>query len=138
GRATAASALAALAEDLQGHEPLSENLSTIATLADTWRVEYAEPEIDARRTQGQEAASRLVATGAGRSQFDQLRGAVDSLGTSIAADAQAATDAAARARGQAVAALIGSVAVTATVSVASALILRRWVVQPLEALADAV
>src|SRR4051794_37349425 len=36
GRATAASALAALARDLQGHEPLSENLSTIATLADTW------------------------------------------------------------------------------------------------------
>ena len=66
---------------------------TIVTLADRWRVEYAEPEIEVRRTQGQEAASRLVATGAGRHQFDQLRASVDALGASIAAHAQAATDA---------------------------------------------
>jgi phosphoserine phosphatase RsbU/P len=45
---------------------------------------------------------------------------------------------AARARQIAVAALIASVATTGAVSVASALLLRRWVVRPLESLTDAI
>src|SRR4029450_8342107 len=47
-------------------------------------------------------------------------------------------DAAAYARGQAVVSLIASVATTASVSVASALLLRRWVVRPLESLTEAI
>jgi sigma-B regulation protein RsbU (phosphoserine phosphatase) len=138
GQATAASALATLSRDLQRQRPLEQQLANVTDLADRWRVEHAEPEIAVRRTQGQEAASRLVASGAGRAQFDALRAAVDSLGATIAAEAQRATDASARARGQAIASLIASVATTASVSVASALILRRWVVRPLESLTEAI
>ena len=138
GQAAAASALATLSRDLQRQKTLGQELANVVTLADRWRVESAEPEITVRRTQGQEAASRLVATGVGRVQFDELRSAVDSLGATIAAEAQRAADAAARARGQAVASLIASVATTASVSVASALMLRRWVVRPLESLTEAI
>lgn len=138
GLATAAGALVTLSQDLQDHEPLRRDLANIVALAQRWRVEHAEPEIAVRRTQGQEAATRLVASGAGKVQFDELRSAVDSLGVTIAAEAQQATEAASQARDQAVASLIASVATTAAVSVASAFLLRRWVVRPLESLTDAI
>ncbi len=138
GQVTAASALSTLSQDLRGREALAQALLGVAAQADRWRIEHAEPEIAVRRTQGQAAASRLVAAGTGKAEFDQLRSMVELLGTNIAAEAQEATDAAALARGQAVAALIASVAITAAVSVTSALLLRRWVVQPLESLTAAV
>jgi sigma-B regulation protein RsbU (phosphoserine phosphatase) len=138
GRKTEADALATLTKELQSHEPLVREVAKVATLAQRWRTEHAEPEIAVRREQGPEAAASLVAAGSGKAQFDQLRSAVDLLGTHIADEAQSATDAAANARRQAVAALIASVASTGTVSVASALLLRRWVVQPLESLTEAV
>ncbi|MEO8695735.1 MAG: SpoIIE family protein phosphatase [Acidimicrobiales bacterium] len=138
GRKTEDDALATLSKELQSHEPLAREVATVAALANRWRTDNAEPEITARREQGQEAASRLVAIGTGKAQFDELRSAVNVLATDIAAQAEKATNAATNARRQAVAALIASVASTGSVSVASALLLRRWVVQPLESLTEAV
>jgi CHASE3 domain sensor protein len=138
GRSTEAEALSVLTEDLRDNDPLAREVEEVIGLADRWRREHAEPEIEVRRTQGAVAASRLVATGASRAQFDQLRGAVDSLGTGIEAEAQAAADAAAQARLVAIAFLIASVASTGAVSIVSALLLRRWVVRPLESLTSAI
>ena len=138
GRTAANGALAALSDDLGGHDALSQEVQKVRELSERWRAEHAEPEIEVRRTQGAAAAASMVATGAGRNQFDLLRFTIDSLASTIGAEAQDATDQATRARQIAVAALIASVATTGAVSVASALLLRRWVVRPLESLTDAI
>jgi sigma-B regulation protein RsbU (phosphoserine phosphatase) len=137
-RVTENESIATLRRDLQIHEPLAEQLDRLESTAGRWRREHAEPEIEARRTQGQDAASRIVATGAGRERFDELRSVLDTLANTIGAAAQSAADDAERARNAAAAILVASVASTAAVSVVSALLLRRWVVRPLEALTDAI
>ena len=138
GQSAAATALATLREDLGDRPALASVLSQVAERADRWRVEHAEPEIALRRTQGEEAAAHAVASGAGKAQFDELRAGVDSLSVDIGTAAAHATAAAARARRVAVTSLIASVVTTASVSIVSAFLLRRWVVRPLESLTDAI
>jgi CHASE3 domain sensor protein len=130
--------IASLRRDLQDNQSLALDLDRVEALAQQWRLDHAQPEIDTRRTQGQDAASRMVATGEGRARFDELRSSVDTLSDRIGAQERAAAAAAARARNIAVALLIASVASTGAVSVVSAVLLRRWVVQPLEELTVAI
>jgi sigma-B regulation protein RsbU (phosphoserine phosphatase) len=109
-------------------------LSTTERAAAKWRTGAAGPEIALRNSAGQDAAAEAVATGNGKALFDQVRAGLAALGTRLQADEQAAVAHLDTVR-TTLSWLFAAICAVAVVgAVAAALMIRRWVTRPIDAL----
>ena len=90
GRQEFADRLAELRGDFRGDRGMTAALDRVAAAAETWRRVGAMPEIRARRSGEARRAAALVATGRGKAAFDGLRARVADLQSLIDARAFAA------------------------------------------------
>lgn len=126
--------LARLRRTFRGDDKITRALAQVEEAATTWRREAALPEIEARRQGAEVRAEDLVSSGKGKSDFDRLRTRVEQLQVMI-------DDRVSRARADDAsnlsvlrAANVGSRLVNLLLLVASAFLLRRWVLEPVRVL----
>lgn len=118
-------------EQLLGDEPeVRAELDAVSAAVGTWREVAAEPEIAARRTGDVEGARRLVAGGQGRAAFDEVRAATEALRQSVQGRLGTERTAAASAFEQLTNLLVLAALLLVALVVATALLMRRWVLLP--------
>ncbi|MDM7832040.1 sensor histidine kinase [Cellulomonas edaphi] len=127
----------AIAEDLSdvvSDPELLARAQAADAAADAWITDYAEPLVAQVREQGPSSVD-LANVEAGKAQFDAFRGAVEHLSHEVrSARSDVAADLARWTRyASTVVALLAVAAVTVGILIWTAL--RRWVVEPLDALA---
>ncbi len=134
GRRTFEDRLRGLRDGFADDAELQSSLNRVEEAAATWVRVGAEPEIEARRTGGRAAADRLVDARQGKTAFDDVRRRVADLQRliderSVAAQARASADLA-----ELRVTVLGSRALLLAVLVLSALLLRSWVLAPVQRL----
>jgi signal transduction histidine kinase len=102
-----------------------------------WRVE-AEREIDARRTQGADAAAAVVRAGVGKELFGALRATTGVLTTVVDAASDSARSEAQRTYDRFVTLVFVTLGAVVAMTAGLALMLMRWVTRPFDRLADSV
>ncbi len=112
-----------------------ELLDAVEADAATWRDDAADPEIATRRDEGAAAAQAMIEDGSGKLLFDQARVAADVLAARVDAEAGRQNQAAEEAREAAIGVLITTLAILVLLTGGVALLLRRWVMRPLDAIA---
>lgn len=126
--------LARLRSSFADDREMTRALARVQSAAVGWRTSVAEPEIAARRRGGVDAARQLVLSRQGKTAFDTLRDRVATVQSII--DARAAS--AQRDDASSLRALRGVINTSriciALVLLAGALLVRRWVLQPVTAL----
>ena len=133
-RATLPGRLAELRRELAGHHDLVIELDAVEAAARHWHRVGPRRELAARRHGDQSLAQQLVAAGAGKRAFQRVRARVDTLQQAIDAqlvDAQGQAD-------RAIATLRTtydwSAGFLVLMVVAAAVVMRRWLLAPVEAL----
>ncbi len=134
GRVEFAARLRELRRDFRGDAGMSAALDRVAQAATVWRRDAAMPEIRARQSGDVGRAEDLVATGRGRAAFDEVR--------ARAAELQALIDTRARDARRRDAddlqtlrwVILVSRAVLIVLLVVGVLLLRRWVLRPVQSL----
>ncbi len=109
-------------------------LDAVEADAATWRDDAAEPEIAARRDEGAAAAQAMIEDGTGKVLFDRARAASDVLAAHVDAEANRQNDAAEEAREVAIGVLVATLLILVLLTGGVALLLRRWVMRPLDAI----
>jgi sigma-B regulation protein RsbU (phosphoserine phosphatase) len=137
GRKRAAELVAGLRRTLDTAE-LRRRLDTVEHAGAAWRHRAGE-EIALRRSTGSATApSEAISNGEGKALFDQVRGALGALGTNLQQDENAARRHLDHVRGDLTALFAATAAVAVLGALAAALLIRRWVTQPIDALAGEV
>ncbi len=113
---------------------LMARLDQVARAADRWRQVGALPEIRARTEGGATVAEDLVAQGAGKRAFDRLRRLQDALIADIERSVADTEDSAADSERFLRYVLLTSSALLLVLVVAIALLLRQWVLVPVDTL----
>ena len=112
-------------------------LDRVEAAGSRWRNEAAGPMIEARRSGDAARAATLVAEGLGKARFDPLRAELDRLAVEVEARLRSARVRTDRLGTAQVAVLSGILALVAIGSVLAQLLMRRWVVRPVEHVRDA-
>lgn len=133
GRQNADAAIRQLDDLLSDSGELHELHDDIATAADAWNRDYAEPVIERVRVTGAgETSPDVVETG--RLRFDEVRTALSTLEERLAVHRDAAVNDLSRATQVLVGALAFVAIVIVLVGVFAWLVMTRWVLRPLDRL----
>jgi len=133
-RATLPGRLEALRRELRGHQGLLRDLDAVESAAREWRRVGPRRELAARRHGDQRLAQDLVARGAGKRAFGQVRARVDTLQRAIDAELVDAQGQAHRAIATLRITYDWSAGFLVLTVVAAAFVMRRWLLAPVEAL----
>lgn len=131
GRRRTRAALAEIAGLTAGDGPIAASVREVRRLQATWQIDGAEPEIRARRRGDVARAQALVNTGRAKGLFDRLRAEVDVLQSMLERRVATANVRSQEAASQLVAQLTGIAALLVVLAVASLLLARRWILDPL-------
>jgi serine phosphatase RsbU (regulator of sigma subunit)/CHASE3 domain sensor protein len=134
GVATAGRDLATLRSTFRDDPDITRTLDRVEEAAETWRRSAAMPEIEARRRGAEKRAEALVAKGSGKRDFDRVRALVEQLQGMIDDRVRAAQADDARNLGLLRAVNVGTRLVNLLLLLASALLVRQWVLVPVRAL----
>jgi sigma-B regulation protein RsbU (phosphoserine phosphatase) len=113
---------------------MSEAIDAVAAASETWQRVGARPEIAARRAGDVAGAQDLVATGRGKAAFDEVRARVAALQALIDTRAAAAQRTDADDLVTLRYAIISSRLLVIVILLGSALLLRRWILLPVNQL----
>ncbi len=134
GQRTFNQRIADLRADFAGDRGMTASIDRVGEAADTWRRVGAAPEIAARRDGGGSAAGKLVATARGKAAFDEVRARVADLQTLIDARTARAQQRDAQDLRLLRDVIVASRLVTVILLVISVLLLRRWILVPVQRL----
>lgn len=122
-------------EQLLGDDPeVRLELDAVSAAVGTWHQVGAEPEIAARKDGNLDRAQELVASGEGRAAFDEVRAVAETLNETLEGKLASERTAAASAFEQLTNLLILAGLLLIALVVATALLMRRWVLLPVSAL----
>lgn len=126
--------LSELRSDFQGDPGMARAIGRVAAAASTWRRVGASPEIQARRSGDVRRAQDLVRLGRGKAAFDRVRARVAELQALIDTRNERAQARIASDLDQLGFVIVGSRVALLGILAASALLLRRWVLSPVQQL----
>jgi len=116
---------------------LLERLSAVTDAGERWRTEHAEPEIAATRENPGSGAS-VVALSGGKARFDELRARLDELASGIADESVSAIDSSTVVTNRFRLIVAGTVISAILATVLAVVWVRRYVLNPLSQLVEAV
>ena len=134
GRAQARQEVAAVRRELRDDRRIQRDLDAVEHSVARWYSEALSPEIRAIRRGDQAAAEALVTAGTGRRHFDEVRRRVEVLQADMDALLVATQADSAAALQRVRDALVVTAGLLLALLVASGLLLRRWVLLPVERL----
>ncbi len=134
GKADFTESMAALAGHLGDEPAVVEEMDQVTRAAAEWEQVGAAPEIAARRAGDDAAVRQLVTDGPGKAAFDQVRVAAEELDQTVDGLLDSERTSAASAYEQLSNLLVVSGILVVALVVATALLMKRWVLEPVSAL----